>query len=66
MAANGRPVDQISCQTGEQTVFHIHAHLAIFVNGRARQVPAAIGVPGAHAQQTPNGPSPRPVPGRRL
>ena len=55
-AATGRPVDQISCQTGEQTLFHIHAHLAIFVNGRARQVPAAIGVPGAQAQQTPNGP----------
>jgi hypothetical protein len=55
-AATGQPVDQISCQTGEQTLFHIHAHLAIFVNGKARQVPAAIGVPGAQAQQTPNGP----------
>jgi hypothetical protein len=55
-AATGRPVDQISCQTSEQTLFHIHAHLAIFVNGKARQVPAAIGVPGAQAQQTPDGP----------
>jgi hypothetical protein len=55
-AATGPPVDQISCQTREQTLFHIHAHLAIFVNGQARQVPAAIGVPGAQAQQTPNGP----------
>ena len=55
-AATGRPVDQISCQTGEQTLFHIHAHLAIFVNGKARQVPAAIGVPGAQAQEIPNGP----------
>jgi hypothetical protein len=55
-AATGQPVDQISCQTGEQTLFHIHAHLAIFVNGKARQVPAAIGVPGAQAQQTPNDP----------
>ena len=55
-AATGQPVDQISCQTGEQTLFHIHAHLAIFVNGKARQVPAAIGVPGAQAQETPNGP----------
>jgi hypothetical protein len=55
-AATGQPVDQISCQTGEQTLFHIHAHLAIFVNGKARQVPAAIGIPGARAQQTPNGP----------
>jgi hypothetical protein len=56
IAATRQPVDQISCQTGEQTVFHIHAHLAIFVNGKARQVPAAVGAPGAQAQQTPNGP----------
>ena len=55
-AAAGQPVDQISCQASEQTLFHIHAHLAIFVNGKARQVPAGIGVPGAQAQQTPNGP----------
>jgi hypothetical protein len=55
-AATRTPVDQISCQTGEQTLFHIHAHLAIFVNGKARQVPAAIGIPGAQAQQTPSGP----------
>ena len=56
MAATGRPVDQIGCQTSEQTLFHIHAHLAIFVNGKARQVPAAIGVPGAQAQPTAHGP----------
>ena len=55
-AATGQPVDQISCQTSEQTLFHIHAHLAIFVNGKARQVPAAIGVPGARAQETAHGP----------
>jgi len=55
-AATGQSVDQISCQTGEQTLFHIHAHLAIFVNGKAWQIPAAIGIPGAQAQQTPNGP----------
>jgi len=55
-AATGQPVDQISCQAGEQTLFHIHAHLAIFVNGKPRQVPAGIGVPGAHAQETPHGP----------
>jgi hypothetical protein len=55
-AATGQPVDGISCQTGEQTVFHIHAHLTIFVNGAARQVPAAIGIPGAQATQTAQGP----------
>ena len=55
-SATGRPVDGISCQTTEQTLFHIHAHLTIFVNGTPRQVPAAIGIPGAQAQNTPNGP----------
>jgi hypothetical protein len=55
-AATGQPVDGISCQTSEQTLFHIHAHLTIFVNGQARQVPAAIGIPGAQATQTAQGP----------
>jgi hypothetical protein len=55
-AATGQPVDGISCQTSEQTLFHIHAHLTVFVNGVARQVPAAIGIPGAQAEQTPSGP----------
>jgi hypothetical protein len=55
-SAAGQPVDGISCQTMEQTLFHIHAHLTIFVNGAPRQVPAAIGIPGAQVQNTPNGP----------
>ncbi len=55
-AATGQPVDGISCSAGEQTLFHIHAHLTIFVNGVARQVPAAIGIPGAVASSTPSGP----------
>ena len=55
-AATGQPVDEISCQTTEQTLFHIHAHLTVFVNGSARQVPAAIGIPGAQAEATAQGP----------
>jgi hypothetical protein len=55
-SASGQSVDGISCQTSEQTLFHIHAHLTIFVNGVPRQVPAAIGIPGAQAQNTANGP----------
>ena len=54
--ATGQPVDGISCQTSEQTLFHIHAHLTVFVNGSARQIPAAVGIPGAQATNTPNGP----------
>jgi hypothetical protein len=55
-AATGQPVDQVKCQTSEQTIFHIHAHLTIVVHGTARQVPAGIGIPGAQAQSTPQGP----------
>ena len=54
-AVTGQPTDGISCQTSEQTLFHIHAHLTVFVNGSARQIPAAIGIPGAVAQSTPAG-----------
>ncbi|HWG63051.1 MAG TPA: hypothetical protein VG253_15230 [Streptosporangiaceae bacterium] len=55
-AATGQKVDGISCQTSEQTIFHIHAHLTIFVNGKARQVPAGVGIPGARVQSSPQGP----------
>jgi hypothetical protein len=55
-ATTGQAIDGISCQTSEQTVFHIHTHLTIFVNGQQRQVPAGIGIPNAVAQQTQVGP----------
>jgi len=55
-AATGKDVDGISCQSSEQTIFHIHAHLAIFVNGSPRQIPAGIGIPGARGQSTAQGP----------
>ena len=54
--ATGQTVDGISCQTAEQTLFHIHAHLTMFVNGVARQLPAGIGVPQAQSVSTPEGP----------
>jgi len=54
-STTGQAIDGISCQTNEQTLFHIHAHLAIFVNGTQRQVPAAIGIPGAQAQNSARG-----------
>jgi hypothetical protein len=55
-ATAGQAIDGISCQTSEQTVFHIHTHLTIFVNGQPRQVPAGIGIPNAVAQQAQAGP----------
>ena len=55
-ATAGQAINGISCNTSEQTVFHIHTHLTIFVNGQPRQVPAGIGIPGAVATQTQTGP----------
>jgi hypothetical protein len=44
----GQRIDGIACERTEQVLFHIHAHLTLFVDGEARQVPAGIGIgPGA-------------------
>jgi len=51
-ATAGQAIDGVSCNSSEQTLFHIHTHLTIFVNGQPRQVPAGIGIPGAVTSQT--------------
>jgi hypothetical protein len=55
-ATAGQAIDGVSCNTSEQTLFHIHTHLTIFVNGQARQIPAGIGIPGAVSTQSQSGP----------
>ena len=56
-AANGRTVKGIQCQTMEQVLFHIHAHAAIYVNGKQRAIPAGIGIPPPRqVAQTSQGP----------
>jgi hypothetical protein len=40
----GQTVDGVSAQTSEQLAYHIHSHLAIYVNGKAKAVPAGIGI----------------------
>jgi hypothetical protein len=55
-ATAGQAIDGVSCDTSEQTLFHVHTHLTIFVNGQQRQVPAGIGIPGAVAAQAQAGP----------
>jgi hypothetical protein len=55
-AASGANVDGIRCQSSEQLLFHIHAHLTIFINGSPRQVAAGIGIPGSQVQQSAQGP----------
>jgi len=54
---NGQQVDGITCQSGEQVLFHIHAHLTIFVDGSPRRVPAGIGIARPYEiVNTPSGP----------
>jgi len=56
LLANARQIDGISCQAGEQVLFHIHAHLTIFVDGVPRQVPAGIGIaPPYEVERTGSG-----------
>lgn len=54
--ATGQTIDGIQCQTQEQVLFHIHAHLAIFANGAPRTVQAGIGIPNPQSQNTVDGP----------
>jgi hypothetical protein len=55
--ANGQPVDGIKCERDEQVLFHIHAHLAVYVDGAQRLIPEGIGIaPPRQVEQTPDGP----------
>jgi hypothetical protein len=38
------PINGIPCETSERVLFHVHAHLAIYVNGQAQTVPYGIGI----------------------
>jgi hypothetical protein len=49
-------VDGIQCKPSEQLVYHIHAHLAVFNNGRQYAVPGGIGIPGSQDEQSQYGP----------
>jgi hypothetical protein len=50
-----REIDGIKCETQEQLLFHIHAHLALYADGQPRTVPAGIGIPDPQAEQTSQG-----------
>ena len=42
--ANGAPVDGVESSSSEQVLFHIHAHLQIYVNGEQKLIPYGIGI----------------------
>lgn len=54
-AATGQSVNGIQCNAAEQVAFHVHTHLAVYVNGQLRPIPAGIGIVAPAAQSTPEG-----------
>jgi hypothetical protein len=55
-SATGQSIDGVQCQAGEKVTVHVHTHLTIFVNGKARVIPYGIGIPGFQAVNTAAGP----------
>ncbi len=49
-------VDGVQCKPGEQLVYHIHAHLAVFDNGVLYALPPAIGIAEPQVEQSQYGP----------
>lgn len=53
----GEAVNGIQSNDHEQVLFHIHAHLAIYINGKQKLLPYGVGiVPPYQLQQTQDGP----------
>ena len=44
LGLTGQDVDGVSANSNEQIAFHIHAHLAIFINGTQKLVPYGVGI----------------------
>jgi hypothetical protein len=45
LASTMKPIDGISCDSGEYSDYHVHAHLAIFVQGKPVAIPDGVGIP---------------------
>jgi hypothetical protein len=55
---SGAPVDGITCRTTfqQKITYHVHAHVAVFVNGQERRIPAGTGIPAPQlAEHLANG-----------
>ena len=55
-SATGGTIDGVQCDTSEQVAYHVHTHLAVYVNGQARALPAGVGIVEPVAQPTAAGP----------
>ena len=55
--ASKATIDSIPCESMERVTYHVHAHLAVFVDGQPRVIPAGIGIAAPRqVQNTANGP----------
>lgn len=43
-ATANKDINGIKCERNARLVFHEHAHVTLFVNGKARRIPAGIGI----------------------
>jgi len=39
-------IDSIACDELEQSAFHIHAHVSVYINGQSVSIPANVGIAG--------------------
>jgi hypothetical protein len=54
--ATGATVDGVQSNSSEQVLFHVHAHLAMYINGTPKLLPYGVGiVPPYQLQQTATG-----------
>ena len=47
---HGTPVDGIACAGEEYMTVHVHAHLALFVDGKQIAIPSQIGIPAVNGK----------------
>ena len=43
-ATSDTSVDGIKCESNPKLIFHVHSHLAVFVDGEQRAIPAGVGI----------------------
>jgi hypothetical protein len=54
-ALDGRPVSGVPCRKPEKPAYHVHTHLAVYVEGKLRSVPGAVGMVDPRSRQTRTG-----------
>ncbi len=53
---DGKPISGVPCSRPAEPEYHVHSHLAVYVDGELRPVPAGIGMVDPRTEQTRTGP----------